>query len=162
MSVPQVIESAAGNYRFNSDFLTRTVADLKPEEWFKHPGETTNHIAWIVGHLAYCRGRIMHFIGTEWSQSVLDNFARGKKRMEDSAYPAPELLLASWSESGRALASALENVPESLLMEAAAQGPPSTNGKISGMVDFMAIHETYHIGQASYLRSWLGHKGLMG
>jgi len=26
----------------------------------------------------------------------------------------------------------------------------------------MAIHETYHIGQASYLRGWLGHKGLMG
>jgi hypothetical protein len=26
----------------------------------------------------------------------------------------------------------------------------------------MAIHETYHVGQASYLRGWLGHKGLMG
>ncbi len=30
------------------------------------------------------------------------------------------------------------------------------------MVNFMAIHETYHLGQASYLRSWLGHKGMTG
>jgi hypothetical protein len=26
----------------------------------------------------------------------------------------------------------------------------------------MAYHETYHVGQAAYLRCWLGHKGLMG
>jgi hypothetical protein len=42
------------------------------------------------------------------------------------------------------------------------KGPPSSDGKESGIVDFLAIHETYHIGQASYLRGWLGHKGLMG
>jgi uncharacterized damage-inducible protein DinB len=162
MPVPLAIESAAGNYRFNSDFLTKTVADLSPEEWMKRPNENLNHIAWVVGHVAYCRGRLMHFIGTEWSQPVLENFARGKKRMDDSAYPSPETLLASWSESGHALAAALENVTDELLGQAATQGPPSTNGKISGIVDFMAIHETYHIGQASYLRSWLGHKGLMG
>lgn len=162
MSIPQVIENAAGNYRFNSDFLTKTVADLSPEEWLRRPDEKLNHIAWIVGHMAYCRGRLMHFIGTEWSQPLLESFGRGKPRMEDSAYPAPQSLLASWSESGRALATALEIVSEDLLAQTATQGPPSTNGKISGIVDFMAIHETYHLGQASYLRSWLGHKGLMG
>ncbi len=162
MPIPAVIVAAAENYRFNSDFLTRTVKDLSPEEWLKHPGESTNHIAWIVGHLAYCRGRMLHFIGTEWSLPVLEHFGRGKKRMEDSACPSPESLLNVWSESGKALAAGLENVPEDLLAQAATQGPPSTNGKISGIVDFMAIHETYHIGQASYVRSWLGHKGLMG
>ena len=32
----------------------------------------------------------------------------------------------------------------------------------SGVVNFLAIHETYHVGQASYLRGWLRHKGLIG
>jgi uncharacterized damage-inducible protein DinB len=162
MSFPQVIENAAGTYRFNSDFLTKMVADLSQEEWLKHPGDNTNHIAWIFGHLAYCRGRTLHFIGTEWSLPMLENFGRGKKRMEDSAYAAPELLLSAWSESGHALAAALENASEDLLAQAATQGPPSLDGKISGIVNFMAIHETLHVGQASYVRSWLGHKGLMG
>lgn len=162
MPVPAVIITAAEHYRFNSDFLAKTVADLSPDEWFKRPDEKLNHIAWIVGHMAYCRGRMLHFIGTEWSQPMLENFGRGKKLLENSDYPAPASLLATWSESGHALAATLENVSEDLLAQTATQGPPSTNGKISGIVDFMAIHETYHLGQASHLRSWLGHKDLMG
>jgi hypothetical protein len=30
------------------------------------------------------------------------------------------------------------------------------------MVDFMAYHETYHVGQLAYLRAWLGKPGAMG
>jgi len=162
MPVPQIIANAAGTFRYNTDFLTKMVADLSPEEWLKHPGENTNHVAWIMGHLAYCRGRTLHFVGTEWSRPILENFGRGKKRMEDSAYPAAESLLSAWTDSGHALAAALENASEDLLAQPATQGPPSLDGKISGIVNFMAYHETYHVGQASYLRAWLGHKGLMG
>jgi hypothetical protein len=32
----------------------------------------------------------------------------------------------------------------------------------SGVVNFLAIHETNLVGQASYLRGWLRHKGLIG
>lgn len=34
-------------------------------------------------------------------------------------------------------------------------------GGASGIVNLLAIHETYHLGQASYLRSLLGKKGLI-
>jgi uncharacterized damage-inducible protein DinB len=162
MPVPAVIATAAENYRFNSKSLKEAVSDLSPEEWLKRPGEKLNHMAWIVGHMAYCRGPVLHFIGVEWPQPALEIFGRGKKLLEDSAYPSPESLLSTWSESGRALASALENVSDDLLARAATEGPPSLDGKISGIVSFMAIHETYHLGQASYLRGWLGHKSLMG
>ena len=60
------------------------------------------------------------------------------------------------------MAAALESVSEDLLSKPATEGPPSLDGKVSGIVSFMAIHETYHLGQASYLRSWMGHKGVMG
>jgi uncharacterized damage-inducible protein DinB len=162
MPVPAVIATAAENYKFNSKSLTEAVSDLSPEEWLKRPDGKLNHMAWIVGHLAYCRGPIMHFIGVEWPQPALEIFGRGKKLLEDSAYPSPEYLLNIWSESGKALTAALESVPEDLLAQPATVGPPSLDGKISGIVGFMAIHETYHLGQASYLRGWLGHKSLMG
>jgi len=42
------------------------------------------------------------------------------------------------------------------------QGPPSADGKLSGVVNFMAFHETYHVGQLAYVRSLLGHTGAMG
>jgi uncharacterized damage-inducible protein DinB len=162
MPVPAAIATAAENFRFNSKTLKQTVGDLSPEEWLKRPDEKLNHMAWIVGHMAYCRGRILHFIGVEWEQPALEIFGRGKKLLEDSAYPSPESMLSTWSESGHALAAAFETVSDDLLAQPATQGPPSLDGKIGGMVSFMAIHETCHLGQASYLRVWLGHKGLMG
>ena len=51
MPVPAVIANAAENYRFNSDFLTKMVGDLTPEEWLVTPKAKSNHIAWIVGHV---------------------------------------------------------------------------------------------------------------
>lgn len=162
MPIPAVIATAAENYRFNSKTLKEIVSDLSPEEWLMRPDGRLNHMAWIMGHLAYCRGRMLHFLGVEWGQSELAIFGRGKKLLEDSAYPSSESMLNTWSESGQALTAALESVSEDLLAQPATQGPPSLDGKISGMVSFMAIHETLHLGQASYLRVWLGHKSLMG
>jgi hypothetical protein len=101
-------------------------------------------------------------MGVEWPQPELEIFGRGKKLQEDSAYPSPESLLNSWSEAGHALAAAFESVTEDSLTQPAPQGAPSIDGTIGGIVIFMAIHETCHVGQASYLRVWLGHKGLMG
>lgn len=162
MPIPAAIVVAADNYRFNSRSLKQAVGDLSPDEWLKRPDEKLNHIAWIVGHMAYCRGRMLHFMGTEWNEPGLEIFGRGNKIQPDSSYPSAESLLNSWSESGHTMAAAFESASEDLLDQPATQGPPSTNGKISGIVNFMAIHETYHLGQISYLRSWLGHKGFMG
>jgi uncharacterized damage-inducible protein DinB len=162
MPVPAVVASAAENYRFNSDYLTRTVRDLSPEEWLKRPSDTTNHITWIVGHMALCRSRVLPFMGAEWTRPSLEIFGRGTKLQEDSAYPSPESLLSLWNEAGHAIDAALEDVQEDSLAQPATKGPPSFDGKISGIVIFMAVHETYHLGQTSYLRSWLGHKGVMG
>lgn len=162
MPVPAVIAAAAENYRFNSKFLENSVKDLAPEEWLRRPGENMNHIAWITGHMAWTRGRLLHFIGIEWPQSALDLFNRGSKLQPDSAYPSPEWLLGIWRESASVLTAALENTSDEMLAKSVTQGPPSADGKISGIVNFLAIHETYHGGQLSYLRSWLGHKGMMG
>lgn len=162
MPVPAVVAAAAENYRYNSDFLTKMVADLTPEEWFKHPHENPNHIAWVVGHCIWSRRAILIRLGTEWSQEWLDIFKRGAPAAEDSSYPAISVMMESWAETSKLLAIALSAVSDEALAQPSVKGPPSADGKISGVINFMAIHETYHIGQASYLRGWLGKKGLMG
>lgn len=162
MPVPAVIAAAAENYRFNDGFLENTVKDFSPEEWLKRPSDTMNHMAWIVGHVIWTRERLLSRLGREWPQPWLGLFARGVKLEQDAAYPSPGRLMKAWRESSQVLKDALENVSEDALAQPVTQGPPSADGKVSGIVKFLAIHETYHIGQASYLRSWLGHKGLMG
>ncbi len=162
MPIPAAIASPAEIYRFNSDFLVKMVKDLSPEEWLRRPNEKSNHIAWIVGHVIWSRKMLVGRLGTEWSQPWLGAFARGGKCEDEAAYPSPAALMDAWRELSGILASTLEGVSEEALAEPSTKGPPSTDGKVSGVVNFMAIHETYHVGQASYLRGWLGHKGLMG
>ena len=71
--------------------------------------------------------------------------------------------MEAWDESCTRLNAALEAASDELLDTPAPQpGPPSADGKLSGVVNFMALHETYHVGQASYIRSWLGKPGVMG
>jgi uncharacterized damage-inducible protein DinB len=162
MPVPAVIATAAENYRFNSDFLTRTVQDLSPEEWLQRPNDNSNHIAWIVGHVIWARKAVLSRLGTEWSQPWLGSFARGVKCNDVATFPSPDTLKDNWREVSEVLATALDGASENALSQVSTQGPPSADGKISGVINFLAIHETYHVGQASYLRSWMGHNGLMG
>ena len=162
MPVPAVIATSAQEYRFNNDFLVKAVADLAPEDWLKRPDAKCNHIAWIVGHVIWTRKALLGRLGTEWSTPWLGMFARGVKLDESSAYPSPAALVDAWREVSGVLTGALENVSEEALAQPSTQGPPSTDGKQSGVVSFLAWHETYHVGQISYLRGWLGHKGLMG
>ncbi len=162
MPIPAVIAAAADNYRMNTDMLTKMVTDLSPEEWLRHPDGTSNHVAWIVGHVIWTRGRLLARLGTEWSQPWLELFGRGAKCGDDVAYPSHDTLLDAWRASSSVLCNALENATDEFLAQPSVQGPPSSDGKQSGVVNFLAIHETYHLGQISYLRSWLGHKGTMG
>jgi uncharacterized damage-inducible protein DinB len=162
MHVPPSIASAARNYRFNSDFLIKIVQDLAPEDWLKAPALNLNHISWIVGHLLWSRSRLMAHLGVEWTRPWVNLFARSVPLGEEASYPPAAELLSSWHDASTTLAIALETVSEEALAQPAPAGPPSPDGKIGGLVNFLAIHETYHIGQASYLRAWLGKPGLMG
>jgi uncharacterized damage-inducible protein DinB len=162
MPIPAAIANAAQNYHMNTGMLTKMVDDLSQEQWLQHPAPNPNHVAWIVGHIAWARGRVVARVGTEWSKPWFDLFGRGAKCGDEVAYPSRETLLEAWEESSSVLANAHESADEELLAQPSTQGPPSTDGKVSGVISFLAIHETYHLGQISYLRSWLGHKGFMG
>ena len=162
MPVPAVIASAAQNYEFNSGFLVKLVSDLAPEEWLKRPDGKCNHIAWITGHILWTRKALLGRLGAEWSQPWLSLFGRGTKCENDAAYPSPDAMVGAWRDASGLINETLANASEEFLAQTYTKGPPSTDGKESGVVTFLAIHETYHIGPISYVRSMLGHKGLMG
>jgi uncharacterized damage-inducible protein DinB len=163
MPVAASVAQAAENYRFNEGFVLNTVKDLSPEEWLKRPTASTNHVAWIVGHVIWSRKMVLARLGSQWSAPWLGLFARGEKVDDTAAYPSPDTMMDAWREVSGVLTAALENASDEALAAAAGQpGPPSADGKLSGVIRFMAWHETYHVGQIGYVRIMLGHKGLMG
>jgi uncharacterized damage-inducible protein DinB len=163
MPVPAAITHAAEEFRYNNNFTTNFVKDLSPEEWFKRPEGATNHVAWIVGHIIWARTAVLSRLGSQWSAPWLSMFARGEKVDDSAAYPSHDTLMDAWRDVAAALGSALENASDEAMAQPAPQpGPPSADHKISGTIRFLAWHETYHVGQISYVRSLLGHKSLMG
>lgn len=162
MPIPAVIEGAAQSYRYNDKFLVDSVQGPSVEEWHRRPSECTNHMAWLVGHLVWARKSVLARLGAEWTAPWLGLYARGAKVDPSAACPSPADLLSAWSEVSTLLGKALENASEEGLSQPVTQGPPSADGKVSGVINFLAYHETYHVGQMAYLRCWLGHKGVMG
>jgi uncharacterized damage-inducible protein DinB len=160
MPIPSQIAHAAGTFRANADLLAKCCDGLTSEEWHRRPGDSSNCLLWIVGHLAWARSRTLNLLGSPWSAPWLPLFERGAKPVGPAQYPPPAEVLAAWNTLCDALPGAMESVTDEIL--SAPFRPPSIDGKVSGMVDFLAFHETYHLGQAAYLRRWLGHEGIAG
>jgi hypothetical protein len=162
MPIPSSIAAAAVSFKYNDNFLKKSVEGLTVEEWTRCPDGCRNHLLWIVGHVTGTRSGMLKRLGEDWSKPWFALFGRGAKPSDPIAYPTPQEVMTAWDESTARLNAAMESVSEEALAAPATSGPPSADGKVSGIVNFFAYHETYHIGQASYLRGWLGHPGIMG
>ncbi|MGA3345052.1 MAG: DinB family protein [Terracidiphilus sp.] len=162
MPIPSQIANAANSFQLNADLFKKSTDGLTAEEWLRRPNDKSNHILWIFGHVIWARGVVLKFLGSEYSQPWFPLFARGAKLDEAAVYPTPEEATAAWQEVSAQLATAMEGVSEDVLSKQGPPGIPSPDGKVSGVVNFLAHHETYHVGQTAYLRSWLGHGGIVG
>jgi uncharacterized damage-inducible protein DinB len=162
MPVPDSIAIAALSFKQNTTFLNKNLEGLTDEEWTRKPDGAANDVLWIVGHVTWARSALLKRLGEDWSKPWLALFGRQAKTDTPPAFPTPQEAIAAWDESSARLTAAMDSVPAEVLAAAATNGPPSADGKVSGIVNFLAYHETYHVGQASYLRGWLGHPGVMG
>ena len=95
-------------------------------------------------------------------QLVLPLFARGSKVVDPIEYPPADEIVLAWKDVKASLCTAMEDVSEGALSAPGPEKVPSFDGKLSGLVSFFAFHETYHVGQACYLRRWLGHGQVIG
>jgi hypothetical protein len=162
MPVPTQIAYAAYNYQLNAGLLKKSFDGLTPEEWLRRPSESSNHLLWIVGHVVWARGALLGFLGSPWSTPWLPLFARGAKLDPSAAYPTPQQAALALEDVSARLTAALEAATEESLSQPSPERIPSADGKIAGLVDFLSFHDSYHVGQAAYLRCWLGHDGVAG
>ena len=162
MPVAAELCTAAYIYKRNQESLAKAIDGLTDEQWQKRPGEASNCALWIVGHMVWARSRALQFVGYTWTKPWLNLFARGAKPAEAGQYPSAEELLDAWEDLCTSLPAALEEVPEAVLSNPVQQPSPSFDGTVGGMISFLAMHETYHVGQVVYLRRLLGNDKVVG
>jgi uncharacterized damage-inducible protein DinB len=162
MPVTAELTTAASIYQQNEKMLARSFEGLSPEEWQSRPNSTSNSMLWIAGHVVWARSMALKFLGITWSRPWLPLFARGAKPAAPAEYPSPQEIVLAWNDAKKCLTTALDEATDEVLSSAAPEKSPSFDGKIGGMVSFLAFHEAYHVGQVAYLRCWLGRKGVAG
>ena len=136
----------------NQSMLAKAIAGFTAEQWIRRPQEGANSALWILGHIVWSRSRALHMIGYTWTKPWLSLFERGSKPLAASEYPSPEEVLDAWEDLCISFPAALEAAPETALAQPAQQPSPSFDGTIGGMIGFLAMHESYHVGQVVYVR----------
>ena len=145
----------AGIFKTNTDLLKRTIQGIPPDRLLERPGDDSNHLLWIAGHVVVHRARVLKLLGQEWSAPWEELFVRGAKLTAPENYPGIEELVHAWDEVSGKLPSSLASASPEALAEPVSKGM-TLDGKISGQIAFLALHESYHVGQMAYLGKWLG------
>lgn len=152
----------SGIYRADTDIINKAIGDVKPEDWFRKPGDDSNHLMWLLGHVVVHRGLVLKALGQDWKSSWAELFRRGSERVDDTEYPSVDEMKAAWQQVSDQLKTALRESPAELLAEPSAEGLPSFDKKVGGTVAFLGFHDAYHTGQVSFLRKWLGYGQTVG
>ncbi len=153
----------AGMYKTNTGIVSKAIAEVAPERWFDKPSDDSNHLMWILGHLIWARGSVLKTFKEPFEIPSPSLFARGAKRSAPDEYPTVAEMKKAWDEVSQRLSAVLAEPSEGILSQPAPEGgAPSFDGKLSGIVAFLAFHESYHVGQVSYLRKWLGYGQTVG
>jgi uncharacterized damage-inducible protein DinB len=145
-----------GMFKTNTDIVKKALDEVPPERWFIKPGDDSNHLMWVAGHLVVSRAAVLEYLGADWEASWASLFKRGEKLTADDKYPSIADIRTAWEVVSKKLSASLSEPPSERLSRPAPNRPHSLDGKVSGLVVFVAFHETYHVGQVSYLKKWLG------
>ena len=154
--------TAAFIFKRNQEMLAKAIDGLTAEQWNARPQDACNSAFWLVGHMIWARSRALKLMGFTWTKPWLDLFARGSNPAETAQYPAVAELLDAWQDLGSVFPATLDEIPQDVLAAPVQQPSPSFDGTVGGMVSFLSMHESYHVGQLVYVRRILGNSGIVG
>jgi DinB superfamily len=143
-------------FKRNQELLTKAIDGLTDEQWNIRPLDACNSVLWLVGHIVWARSRALQLVGFTWTKPWLVQFARGSKPTESTAYPTRMEMMDAWHDLCSSFPAALGEISHDVLAKPVQQPSPSFDGTVGGMVGFLAMHESYHVGQVVYARRMLG------
>lgn len=136
-------------FKYNTGYLAKHLNAIDNSRLFIRPMQRFNPIIWILGHIVISRASLLEILGEETNlREFHDLFSSGTTPLNDpSGYPNIDEIMGRLGKLGTSLVRHINEGGENLL-NTQAWGDYENIGKylINGY-----IHETYHVGQISYL-----------
>jgi hypothetical protein len=129
----------------------------------KRLSEEINHLQWIAGHLANIRHNYTSMIGLKETFPYKDKYSDptqpppGNRAIDASVqYPSLSEISASWNALASKFVDGVSQLNDEQVAAEFPFGTPIGDKSILGLFGFLASHESYHIGQMSLVRKYLG------
>ena len=148
----------ASQYELHNKLFKNVVEDLEKEK-ADRPTDATNHSAWIAGHIVSARFFVANMLGVPDQEPYSELFGQGKAIEDGVSYPSLSDQLNHFNDINLKIGDKLRNIEEEKLKEAA-PFPLPTGETVGDLINFLAHHEAYHIGQLGLLRKYFGKEAM--
>jgi uncharacterized damage-inducible protein DinB len=152
---PRVAPLAAV-FELNSDLLLNCLDGLSQPEAQRRLDGGGNSIIFLAAHLADTRhfllGRLGHPLANPLSRYLAD-----AQRIEDiGEWPTLDEVRRAWLAVSAQLSDVLGELDAEAIDKPGAHRFPVPDTTPLGMLAFLAQHDSYHVGQAAFIRRQLG------
>lgn len=130
------------------------------KEYNKQPNATTNHAAWLAGHILFARTNMANLLGMNLPNPYDKLYANFKPLETGATYPEVPDVTKNWDELSNKFLAKLDGLTEDVLNSASPIQLPVSDGTMRGTLAFFAHHEAYHIGQLGLVRRYHGYDGM--
>jgi len=160
MSASQIItkQFALHNRLFNN--VLEGVEDRQGKERLS---DQVNHLQWIAGHLTNSRYNFAPMLGLTATFPYKELYTDASKPPpnnraidESIQYPSLSETLDYWNNFSAAFVEGVSKLSEEQLAKELPFGTPIGDKTLLGLLGFLVSHESYHVGQMSIIRKYLG------
>jgi uncharacterized damage-inducible protein DinB len=148
-------------FSFNEPFVHQALNGLTEDELRRAPSDRNNNMLWVAGHIVQTRATVLAFLGDPVDTGWGKLFDRGAALVDASQYPTADQIERVMRDVSPRLKAKLSTLTDDMLSRPATMQVPGTT-ILSDELAFFALHESYHVGQLSFIRKSLGYPGLAG
>ncbi len=143
----------------NTEYLKKFLSEMTDDEMLVSTGES-NTIGWIIGHIAFYRGRIAVKLNKECQFREIEKaFERGAPKNKNIKMNRTDAL-ADFIARGEKIAEAINALGEEGLKEKIDAVIPGTDGTLEGYIAYLLWHEVFHLGQIDLIKAAAGKGGI--
>ncbi len=150
------IAPLAAIFDLNTDLLANCVLDVTDAQANERLAGGGNSIAFLVAHVVDARHFLAELLGAPLPNPVGLVLADIQTIEDVTQMPALAELLEAWRRISTHLRTVFERVHASRLEARSEHDFPMHGMTVRDAVAFLAQHDSYHVGQISFLRRQLG------
>ncbi len=142
--------------------LHTNVAGLTHEQSLVTPEAGGNNLNWVVGHLITAYNGLLPAIGGEpvWSDEQAEPYKRGSEPLAPEKAMPFDRVLADFDTAHDRVVAGIAVLDDEALATPAPYSPSNNPDETLGsLLQIVAFHQSYHVGQSGILRRVVGHEG---